>query len=241
MDLYSIWNEPNYVGWLAPQRSEPQLYRALYTAAYGAIKRADPSAQVLIGETAPYQEQGRALAPLAFLRAVACRNQIYAPTQQCTPLVADGYAHHPYDFGNPPASPYPGADNVTMGTLGRLTTALDRLAAAKALRTPDGKPLDVYLTEFGYFASGPVAVSPQQRANYLKEAFDIAQRNPRVKEMLQYILVAPPAGARFNTSLLDQSGKLSLPYEALSTWARDNAKSGRVEPVQAPLHLPPAG
>jgi hypothetical protein len=59
--------------------------------------------------------------------------------------------------------------------------------------------------------------------------------------MLQYILVAPPAGTRFNTSLLDQSGKLSLPYEALSTWARDNAKSGRVEPVQAPLHLPPAG
>jgi Cellulase (glycosyl hydrolase family 5) len=240
VDLYSIWNEPNYVGWLAPQRSEPQLYRALYTAAYGAIKRADPSAQVLIGETAPYQEQGRALAPLAFLRAVACRTQIYAPTQQCAPLVADGYAHHPYDFANPPAAPYPGADNVTMGTLGRLTNALDRLAAAKALRTPDGKPLDVYLTEFGYFASGPVAVSPQQRANYLKEAFDIAQRNPRVKEMLQYILVAPPAGTRFNTSLLDQSGKLSLPYEALSTWAHDNSKSGRVEPVQAPLHLPPA-
>ena len=72
--------------------------------------------------------------------------------------MADGYAHHPYDFANPPAAPYPGADNVTMGTLGRLTTALDRLAAAKALRTPDGKPLDVYLTEFGYFASGRVAV-----------------------------------------------------------------------------------
>ena len=110
VDLYSIWNEPNYVGWLAPLRSEPQLYRALYTAAYGAIKRADPSAQVLIGETAPYQEQRRALAPLAFLRAVACRTQIYAPTQQCAPLVADGYAHHPYDFANPPAAPIRGAD-----------------------------------------------------------------------------------------------------------------------------------
>src|SRR5262249_30693302 len=99
----------------------------------------------------------------------------------------------------------------------------------------------VYLTEFGYFATGPVAVSPQQRANYLKEAFDIAQRNPRVKEMLQYILVAPPAGTRFNTSLLDQSGKPSVPYEALSARARANVKSGRVEPVPAPLRLPPAG
>jgi hypothetical protein len=154
--------------------------------------------------------------------------------------VADGYAHHPYEFANPPAAPYPGADNVTMGTLGRLTSALDRLAAAKALRTPDGKPLDVYLTEFGYFATGPVAVPPAQRANYLKQAFDIAQRNSRVKEMLQYILVSPPPGIRFNTSLINLDGKPSLPFKALSAWVHDNVKNGRVQGVQAPLHLPPA-
>jgi hypothetical protein len=240
VELYSIWNEPNYVGWLAPQRSEPEQYRALYTASYAAIKRADPAAQVLIGETAPYQEQGRALAPLAFLRAVACRTAIYAPSKPCAPLTADGYAHHPYDFGNPPTAQYPGADNVTMGTLGRLTSALDKLGAGKALRTPDGKPLDVYLTEFGYFAQGPLAVSPQQRANYLKEAFDIAQRNPRVREMLQYILVAPPAGTRFDTSLIGQDGKLSVPFQALASWVHDNVKSGRVAGVQAPLKLPAA-
>ena len=240
VDLYSIWNEPNYVGWLAPLHSEPEQYRQLYTSAYGAIKAADPSAKVLIGETAPYQEAKRALAPLAFLRAVLCRNQIYAPVQQCPPLVADGYAHHPYEFANPPAAPYPGADNVTMGTLNRLTSALDRLASAKALRTPDGKPLDVYLTEFGYFATGPVAVPPAQRANYLKQAFDIAQRNSRVKEMLQYILVSPPPGIRFNTSLINLDGKPSLPFKALSAWVHDNVKNGRVQGVQAPLHLPPA-
>jgi hypothetical protein len=240
VDLYSIWNEPNYVGWLAPLHSEPEQYRQLYTSAYGAIKAADPSAKVLIGETAPYQEGHRALAPLAFLREVLCRNQIYAPVQQCPPLVADGYAHHPYEFANPPAAPYPGADNVTMGTLNRLTSALDRLASAKALRTPDGKPLDVYLTEFGYFATGPVAVPPAQRANYLKQAFDIAQRNSRVKEMLQYILVSPPPGIRFNTSLINLDGKPSLPFKALSAWVHDNVKNGRVQGVQAPLHLPPA-
>jgi len=240
VDLYSIWNEPNYVGWLAPLRSEPQQYRALYTSAYGAIKSADPAARVLLGETAPYAEDHRALAPLAFLRAVTCRNEIYAPTKQCAPLTADGFAHHPYEFANPPTAPYPGADNVTMGTLRRLTTALDRLAAAKALRTPDGKPLDVYLTEFGYFATGPVAVPPAQRATYLKQAFDIAERNPRVKEMLQYILVSPPPGIRFNTSLINQDGKPTLPFQALSAWARDNVKNGRVEGVQPPLHLPAA-
>jgi hypothetical protein len=140
VDLYSIWNEPNYVGWLAPLHAEPALYRQLYTAAYSAIKTADPGAKVLLGETAPYSESHRAMAPLEFLREVLCRNQIYAPVKQCPPLRADGYAHHPYEFANPPAAPYPGADNVTMGTLNRLTSALDRLAGAKALTTPDGKP-----------------------------------------------------------------------------------------------------
>jgi hypothetical protein len=240
VDLYSIWNEPNYVGWLAPLHQEAELYRQLYTAAYGSIKTADPSAKVLIGETAPYSEDRRAIAPLAFLRAVLCRNQIYAPIKQCSPLVADGYAHHPYEFANPPAAPYPGADNVTMGTLNRLTGALDRLSTAKALHTPDGKALDLYLTEFGYFATGPVAVPPTQRANYLKQAFDIAQRNSRVKEMLQYILVSPPPGIRFNTSLINLDGKPSLPFQQLSAWVRDNVKNGRVRGVQAPLHLPPA-
>jgi hypothetical protein len=195
---------------------------------------------VLIGETAPYEEHKRAIAPLAFLRAVTCRNGIYAPTRACPPLLADGYAHHPYEFANPPAAPYPGADNVTVGTLGRLTTALDRLAAARALRTPAGKPLDVYLTEFGYFATGPVAMAPARRAAYLRDAFDIADRNPRVKEMLQYILVSPPPGVRFNTSLINLDGKPTPAFTALAGWARNNAKDGRVAPNPGPIKLPSA-
>jgi hypothetical protein len=240
VDRYSIWNEPNYVGWLAPGGAAPSLYRALYSHAYDAIEKADPDAQVLIGETAPYSEKDRAMAPLEFLRKVTCRTQIYAPVKHCATLHADGYAHHPYEFANPPQAPYPGADNVTVGTLGRLTSALDRLAEAKALTTPDGKPLDVYLTEFGYFASGPVSVPPEKRADYLKTAFGIAQRNPRVKEMLQYILVSPPPGVRFNTSLITADGKPTVPFNALSAWVRANSKSGRVEPNPGPIKLPPA-
>jgi Cellulase (glycosyl hydrolase family 5) len=240
VDRYSVWNEPNYVGWLAPRRREPSLYRALYIQAYNAIKKVDPSAQVLIGETAPYSEKGRAIAPLEFLRGVTCRTAIYAPAKRCAPLRADGYAHHPYEFANPPQAPYPGADNVTVGTLGRLTSALDRLAQSHALMTPQGKPLDVYLTEFGYFATGPVAVSPPKRADYLKTAFDIAARNPRVKEMLQYILIAPPAGVRFNTSLINLDGKPTPPFTALAQWAHSNAKQGRVAPNPGPIKLPAA-
>src|SRR3954470_17872495 len=48
IDRYSIWNEPNYVGWIAPLASGPQIYRAMYVAGYAAAKRVDPNAQVLI-------------------------------------------------------------------------------------------------------------------------------------------------------------------------------------------------
>lgn len=240
VDRYSVWNEPNYVGWLAPQHREPALYRALYIHAYDAIKKNDPKAQVLIGETAPYSEKGRAMAPLEFLRGVTCRTAIYAPAKRCATLRADGYAHHPYEFANPPQAPYPGADNVTVGTLSRLTSALDRLAQAHALTDSAGKPLDVYLTEFGYFASGPVAVSPPRRADYLKTAFDIAARNSRVKEMLQYILISPPAGVRFNTSLIKLDGKPTVPFTALSKWIHTNVGQGRVEPNPGPIRLPAA-
>ena len=69
---YSIWNEPNYVSWLEPHGIAAALYRELYVEAYKQIKRADRRAEVLIGETAPYAIRKRSIAPLEFLRDVAC-------------------------------------------------------------------------------------------------------------------------------------------------------------------------
>ena len=138
------------------------IYRKLYIAGYRAIKGVDPSAAVLIGETSPYALRGRAIAPLTFLRQLACVSKSYKLSNGCVkkapwpgggPLLADGYAHHPYDRHSPTYK-YPGSDNVTIGTLYRLTAALDRLARVHALRQPGGLPLDLYLTEFGYFGSG---------------------------------------------------------------------------------------
>ena len=64
VDRFSIWNEPNYFGWLAPIGSAPKLYRAMYVEGYNAIKAAAPNAQVLIAETSPYKIPRRATAPL---------------------------------------------------------------------------------------------------------------------------------------------------------------------------------
>jgi hypothetical protein len=217
----SILNEPNHTGWLAPLKSQASLYRSLYRAGYKAAKKANPGVQVLIGETAPYSRNKRtAQAPLKFLRAVACK--------KCK-LRADGYAHHPYEYSHAPNYQYPGGDNVTIGTLPRLTDQLDKLWKSGALRTPSGAGLDVYLTEFGYFRQGRFKMPDNQRGEYLKQAYEIAQTNPRVRQMLHFLLVEPPKKyAFFDTSIVSRKGNPSAAFNALAQWSQAAASAGRV-------------
>lgn len=234
MTRYSIWNEPNHASWLQPQSRAPRLYRALYEAGYRAVKHVDKDTEVLIGETAPYRIRGRAIAPLAFIRGVTCVDARYR-RHGCGPLRADGFAHHPYDFRHAPRYRYPGADNVTVGTLGRLVRALARLRSARALLARDGAAPPIYLTEYGYFSSGRQRVSASRQASYLKQAFTIAQRNPRVRQMLQYLLVTPPRKYRFfDTSLIRRDGLATKPYAALRSWAAVAARDGRITTPRAP-------
>jgi hypothetical protein len=210
---WSIWNEPNLVNWLTPVAEMPRLYRGLYLAGHRAIKSVSPDAQVLIGETAPYVRPGDGMAPLSFLRRVVAAG----------PLTADGYAHHSYDFEAPPERDYPGDDNVTLGSIDRLLGALDRHAAAGELRDGRGEPLDVWITEFGYFQTTGRALPPQRRAEYIRRAYDLAaSKHPRVRQLLQYLLVSPPEGfpgGRFDTSLLTRDGTPTPAFDALRDWA----------------------
>jgi hypothetical protein len=207
VDRYSIWNEPNWSTWLAPQPHAASLYRALYRAGYAAVKSADPDAKVLIGELAPVGG-GRAVAPLKFLRELACRG--------CAPLKADGFALHPYQLTSAPTVVPGGPDDVTIGSLPRLTHALDALARRHALTTPKGRRLDLYLTEFGYLTTGSRAQKPGVRAAWLVSAVAIARRNPRVRQLLQYQLIDPPAGALWHSAILDRRGRLQPAYKALA-------------------------
>ena len=241
VDRYSIWNEPNWRTWLGPLNSAPGLYRSLYSRGYDAIKAADPRAKVLIGETSPFERPGLSTAPIAFLRKVACVNAKYKRVGGCAPLKADGYAHHPYDFRHAPGFQYPGEDNVTIGTLRRLTKALDRLSRAGALRKTGGGRMPLYLTEYGYFATGHRALPPKTRTRYLQQAYSIALKNSRVKSQLQYLLVSPPANsssAFFNLALLSPSGKRLPQFSALQRWF--NANRGKVKRPGSPIALPAA-
>jgi hypothetical protein len=238
VDRYSIWNEPNWKSWLGPIANQASLYRGLYSRGYAAIKKADPRAKVLIGETSPLRKSGWSQAPLAFLRSLACVNKSFKRVRKCTPLRADGYAHHPYDFRHSPSYVQPNPDNVTMGNLRNLTRTLDRLSRAGALRKNGGGRMPVYLTEYGYFSSGHRAVPPRVRVPWLKQAYTIALRNSRVKSQLQYVLVAPPARSRasfFNLALLTTSGKKYPNYNALLSWYRSHR--GSVKRPGGPINL----
>src|SRR3954470_18454725 len=131
VDRYSIWNEPNLSAWLAPSSTAPAQYRRLFKAGYTAIKTVDPRNQVLIGELAPTRD-GRTIAPLKFLRGVACK--------QCK-LKADGLALHPYQLTSAPKRATGGPDDAPISQLPRLTKTLDQLARIKGLSTPKGKGL----------------------------------------------------------------------------------------------------
>lgn len=223
---YSVWNEPNYVSWLEPLDEAPALYRALWSAAGPAIKRADPQAQVLIGETSAYELPGKSIAPLAFLDTVACRG--------CPKLEADGYAHHPYPLPTYPEREHPGPGSVTLASIGRLESELDSLAREGRLSTASGGALPLYLTEFGWFRESVGGPPEPQRATLIVDAFERAAADPRVRQLLQYLLVAPPPGDRFDTSVVDRDGAPTASFRALAGWVGKARGEGLIAAPRSP-------
>ena len=137
---YSIWNEPNWHTWLSPARTAAQQYRALYTGAYSSIKRVDSKAQVVFGELAPQARPGASYSPLRFMRDVLCVDAKYKKLKgsKCGRVRADAVSLHPYDYRHAPASKNVPTDDVTIGTVNRLTNALTRFRRAKMLDHVEG-------------------------------------------------------------------------------------------------------
>jgi Cellulase (glycosyl hydrolase family 5) len=215
--LFAIWNEPNDIAFLQPQftasgqPASPRMYRALYQAGYDGLRAAGlEHPKVLMGETAPVgfdslspsyiRETGGVkhggllhdVAPLAFLRGTLCLNAHYKRAGGCESLSAYGYSTHAYTQKQGPLWRPPEYDDVTIGVLSRLESALDRAAAAGAI-TPG---LPIYLTEFGV-QSKPnqfLGVSPAKQAEEDALAEYIAWRDPRVAAFSQYLLHDDPTG-----------------------------------------------
>ena len=170
------------------QPHTPKLYRKLYVAGEGAIHGVAGNAKdkVLFGETAPIGNQN-VVSPLAFLRGALCLDKNYKAKGKCKKLRIDGYAHHAYTRKAGPTFVSTDADEVSIGSLGRLSAALDKAARAGRI---DKNGRDIYLTEFG-IQSWPdklAGVRPARQAEYTAMSEKMAYANPRVKAFSQYLL-----------------------------------------------------
>ena len=192
VETWSIWNEPNQPQFLMPQYRKkrpvsPGLYRNLYRAAHRAIRSVPENRRdrILIGETSPRGNEN-VVHPLAFLRGMTCLNSKYRKARSCARLDADGYAHHAYTTRIGPRFVPSDKDDVTIGVLDRLVTALDKAGRAGGLPPR----LKIYLTEFG-IQSEPDRISGVSYARqpaYYSIAEHMAYVNSRVALFSQYLM-----------------------------------------------------
>jgi hypothetical protein len=250
--MWSIWNEPNQPQFLMPQYSRgrpvsPGIYRGLYQAAVKALRSqaANRKDAILLGETSPRGNR-HIVAPLAFLRGTLCLNGSYHRARKCGKLDTQGYAHHAYTTRTGPRF-VPPKDDVTIGVLSRLNTALDK--AARARMIPRG--LKIYLTEFGIQTTPDEisGVSFAKQAAYRAIAEHIAYVNPKVAAFSQYLMrddKPRKTGYRyggFETGLRRSNGQKKPSYEsfrlplAVESYGRSDVLWGFVRPLRAQTHV----
>jgi hypothetical protein len=221
--FWSLWNEPNQAGWLSPQwerrggaivPASPALYRKLHQYGYKGLlatgHRVDTDI-ILMGETAPLGSDARSakapMRPGLFLRELMCIQPDGTPytgaaaaARDCGdfaargPLIANGYAHHPYTKNVSPLIAEVSADALTMANISSLGTLLDDLSLKTSGAIPANLPL--YMTEFGFETNPPdpfsgVPLAAQAQFNTIGEYQ--AWQNPRILSQAQFLLrdVAP--------------------------------------------------
>jgi hypothetical protein len=108
---------------------------------------------------------------------------------------AAGVADHPYMRWYPPnKEQFPDPNNTSLGQIGNLTRALDRLQRIYGSH----KRFAIYNTEFGYITTPPKRdtteepwVNQNTAAYYLNWAEYLSWKNPRISSFSQYLLYDP--------------------------------------------------
>jgi hypothetical protein len=113
----------------------------------------------------------------------------------------DAWAHNPY--GGPRDTPTTKPHSRGTVTLGNLDTMIKQLTTFWG-RKP------VWLTEYAYQTNPPdkaFGVSFSKQALYLKQAFAVARKNPRIDMMLWFQLKDEPGIGGWQSGLMTTRGK----------------------------------
>src|SRR5215210_292802 len=187
VSLWTAWNEPNIPLGLKPQwrklggrwRAQSawdyaRICNAVYDGVHLTLLRDEKVAcgvTTARGNNAPGTKRP-SVAPIGFLRAARAAGM----------RAFDAYAHHPYS-GDPRLAPGDQPENrraITLGNIQKLINEVTRLYG----------PKPIWLTEYGYETSPPdhvLGVSWETQALYLREAYGIARRNPRIEMLLWFL------------------------------------------------------
>jgi hypothetical protein len=235
VDMYTIWNEPNWGGFLEPQwiqsagqwqPESAEIYRQLVYAAYPAIHQVDPRSTILVGGTASTGGGPGAdsVPPLEFIRQLACvddhlRPLTSPPCQNFKAIPGEGWAHHPYAFGGPPGRQSANTRNATIAELPRLTALLGRLVTMGRL-SPGLR--DIWITEFGYPTGSQLTwtrLTESQQARFMAWAEYLAWSTRRVRSFAQFLIQDVPG---YQTGLYQSDGTPKIAAQTFSTplWAQ---------------------
>lgn len=227
--LYSVWNEPNLNQFLSPQFSAkgadlgPKLYAGMARSCVRAIKRANGSAQVAIGDTSPRGSDR----PRGLAQASHSPGRFAQLLSKVRPrLIFDAWAHHPYadGFRGGPTSHFRWP-NAGIGDLARLELALRKDFART--RVP------LWITEFAYQTAPehPGALSYGRQASYLPRSINAALAVPDVQMFVWYIF-HDSAGERWQSGLISKTG---APKPSLATFTR---VASQYDPANPTLVIP---
>lgn len=230
VSAYEIWNEPNLRReWNNPLHPiSAASYADLLRAAYGAIKAADPTAQVI----------SAGLAPTGFddgVNAVNDRRYLTALYASGLAAISDAVGSHPFGFANPPEARCCAAPPGVTTHYGHPSFYfLDTLDDYHAIMLANGDADTlIWITAFGWGTSADMETPPPYnsqyvavnslaaQAEYIPHAFELALGTHFVGVTILYNLNSCPARPdnveACYYSLLGPGGRLRPAYTAVQT------------------------
>lgn len=168
---WEIWNEPNSQTFWKP-KPDATAYANLLKAAYQAIKEEDPTATVISAGLSPAADDGTNIAPVTFL------DSVYKAGAR---TAMDAVGFHPYSF---PAMP---SDAYKWNAWQQMENTSPSLRSVMSQNGDADKK--IWITEYGAPTNGPqgsTAVSEQQQADMLNEAYRLAMTFDWAGPMMWY-------------------------------------------------------
>ena len=155
--IFEVWNEPNLSLDLAPAKAGS--YRKMVNAVAASVHAVDSRNLVVAGELDPFghrkskRQKWYSVRPLAFMRSLLCLSKGAHPHTVCDKQVHfDVWSHHPYTFGGPFGHAQL-TDDVSLGDLPEMRSLLQ--AAARLHRVVSPRPVQFWVTEFGWDSNPP--------------------------------------------------------------------------------------